>query len=206
MKEKIIGILGGMGPEATLDLAYKILRLTIITKEQDHCRLIIDNNPKIENRTEAIFSGRTEKVISQLSASAANLEKAGAGLILIPCNTAHYFIKSIRSAVGITVIDMIEETALLTAQKFPELLRAGILGTSATCRTGLYRGAFSKNRMELLEPGPRGQDKVMAAISLIKEKNGHKEAGAILKKNSGGAYKQGSAGNHRRLHRNPACA
>lgn len=54
MNQKIIGILGGMGPEATLDLFHKIIKLTPAEKDQDHFRIIIDNNPKIPDRTDAI--------------------------------------------------------------------------------------------------------------------------------------------------------
>ena len=180
MKEKIIGILGGMGPEATIDLANKIIQCTHVTKEQDHCRIIIDNNPGIENRTEAILSGNTGRVISQLSETAVNLEKAGADFIIIPCNTAHYFLEQIRQAVNIEVLDMIEETALFISRKYPRAEKAGILGTSATCRTELYHKALSAKNISVITPDDPDQEKVMTAIALIKEENGHRRAGIIL--------------------------
>ncbi len=180
MNEKIIGILGGMGPEATLDLANKIIRCTPIKKEQDHCRIIIDNNPRIENRTKAILSGNTERIISQLAETALNLEKAGADFILIPCNTAHYFLEHIRRAVNIEVIDMVEETALFILRKYPAVKKTGILGTSATCRTELYHKALSAKNISSMTPDEPDQEKVMKSISLIKEKNGHSRAGIML--------------------------
>lgn len=192
MREKIIGILGGMGPEATLDLAGKIIKLTPINKEQDHCRLIIDNNPKIENRTDAIFSGRTEKIISQLSMTARNLEKAGADFILIPCNTAHYFLEDIRKSVKIEVLDMLEETSAYMAKKFPEVKKAGILGTAATCRMNLYEKALSKRGIKNIFPDEAGIERIMEAITLIKEKNGHERAGIILASEAEKLVKKGA--------------
>lgn len=180
MKEKVIGILGGMGPEATIDMAGKIIRCTPVKKEQDHCRMIIDSNPKIQNRTEAILSGNTEKIISQLSETARNLEKAGADFILIPCNTAHYFLSDIRMAVKIEVLDMIEETALFIRRRYPGLKKAGILGTAATCRMQLHHKALSGAGIDSTAPDEREQEKVMEAISLIKEQKGRMRAGMIL--------------------------
>ncbi|GAJ09165.1 unnamed protein product, partial [marine sediment metagenome] len=93
MPEKIIGILGGMGPEATIDLFYKIIKFNPSEKDQDHLRIIIDNNPKIPDRTAAIL-GKGEDPLPALQETARNLEKAGANFIIIPCNTAHYFLPS----------------------------------------------------------------------------------------------------------------
>jgi len=85
MNQKIIGILGGLGPEATVDLFYKIIKLTPVEKDQDHFRIIIDNNPKIPDRTDAII-GNSKDPLPELIATAQNLEKAGADFIIMPCN------------------------------------------------------------------------------------------------------------------------
>lgn len=180
MREKIIGILGGMGPEATLDLAAKIMRLTPAEKEQDHCRLIIDSNPKIENRTEAVFSGKTENVIGQLSETARNLEKAGADFILVPCNTAHYFLEDIRKSVKIEVLDMLRETADFISKVFRHIRKAGVLGTTATCGLNLHGRALSEKSITSIVPDGPGLDRVMRAITMIKEGNGHGRARIIL--------------------------
>jgi aspartate racemase len=180
MEEKIIGILGGMGPRATLDLAEKIVRCTPIKKEQDHCRIIIDNNPKIESRTDAILSGKTDKIIKQLSETAGNLEKAGADFILLPCNTAHYFLREIRKAVNIEVLDMLEGTAVFISKKYPRLKIAGVLGTPATCGMKLYHRALQAVGIDSLTPDEAGRKKVMTAITMIKEQEGRRRAGIIL--------------------------
>lgn len=181
-----------MGPEATMDLAGKIIRCTTVKKEQDYCRMIIDSNPKIQNRTEAIFSGSTEKIISQLSETARNLEKAGADFILIPCNTAHYFLRDVRLAVNIEILDMIEETTVFIRREYPAIKKAGILGTAATCRTRLYHKALSAAGIDSAVPEEREQEKIMNAISLIKEKKGCRRAGIIIRAAAEGLIKNGA--------------
>ena len=95
MKEKVIGVLGGMGPEATIDLFQKIVKLTPAKKDQEHIRIIIDNNPKIPDRTKAIlYNG--ENPLPELVKTAQNLERAGADFIIIACNTAHYYFHKIQ--------------------------------------------------------------------------------------------------------------
>ncbi len=112
MKQKTIGVLGGMGPESTAELLVWITRCTPAASEQDHLRVIIDSNPKIPNRTEALLSGDLRPVIDALAETAGVLERAGADVIGIPCNTAHAFLTDVRKAVGVPVVDMVEETAL----------------------------------------------------------------------------------------------
>ncbi len=192
MKDKTIGILGGMGPEATIALADSILQFTPIKKEQDHLRVIIDNNPKMPDRTKAILSGDTDAHISMLTETALNLERAGADLILIPCNTAHYFLEDIRKAVGIEVLDMIFETAVYFSETFPHIKKAGIMGTPATCRMKLYQNALLKLGIASEEPGEEDQSLAMKAISLVKEQNGHARARIILSKIAGRLVEEGA--------------
>ena len=92
MSAKVIGVLGGMGPESTAALLSRITRRTPAATEQDHLRVIIDSNPKIPNRTDALLFGNLAPVIDALSETASNLERAGAEMIGIPCNTAHAFL------------------------------------------------------------------------------------------------------------------
>src|SRR5205823_6344060 len=96
--DKVIGVLGGMGPWATLDLFEKILRLTPAQVDQDHFRLVIDNNPKIPDRSPAIL-GDSEDPTPALVATAKNLQQHGADFLVIPCNTAHFFYERVASAV-----------------------------------------------------------------------------------------------------------
>jgi len=170
MSEKIIGILGGMGPEATIDLFYKIIKFTPAKKDQDHLRIIIDNNPKIPDRTAAIL-GKGEDPLPALQETAQNLEKAGADFIVIPCNTAHYFLSSIQESVKIPILNMIEETARETQKKIPRIKRVGLLASIGVYKTEIYHQHFKKFNIEVISPEEKDKEEVMKIIYAVKAGN-----------------------------------
>ncbi|MDO8955467.1 MAG: amino acid racemase, partial [Deltaproteobacteria bacterium] len=108
MAEKIIGILGGMGPAATIDLFTKIVKGTKVKKDQDHLRIMVDNNPKIPDRTLAI-QRKGPTPLTQLVRSAKILENAGADFIVIPCVTAHYYYDSLQKRTKIPILHIVDE-------------------------------------------------------------------------------------------------
>jgi len=167
MPEKIIGILGGMGPEATIDLFYKIIKFTPVEKDQDHLRIIIDNNPKIPDRTAAIL-GKGKDPLPALQETAKNLEMAGADFIIIPCNTAHYFLSSIQKSVKIPILNMIEETAKETQKKNPSIKKVGLLASIGTHKTEIYHQHFKKFNIEVISPEEKDKEEVMKAIYAVK--------------------------------------
>jgi len=167
MPAKIIGILGGMGPEATIDLFYKIIKFTPAEKDQDHLRIIIDNNPKIPDRTAAIL-GKGEDPLPALRETAQNLEKAGADFIIIPCNTAHYFLPLIQESVKIPVLNMIEETVKETRKKIPQIKKVGLLASIGVYKTKIYHQHFKKYNIEVISPGENDKEEVMKAIYAVK--------------------------------------
>ena len=181
MPEKIIGILGGMGPEATIDLFYKIIKFTPAEKDQDHLRIIIDNNPKIPDRTAAIL-GKGEDPLPVLQETAKNLEKAGADFIIIPCNTAHYFLSSIQKSVKIPILNMIEETAKETRKRIPQIQKVGLLASIGIYETEIYHQQFKKFNIEVISPEEKDKEEVMKAIYAVKAGNLSNEVkGNILK-------------------------
>jgi len=167
MTQKIIGILGGLGPEATADLFYKIVKLSPAEKDQDHFRIIIDNNPKIPDRTEAIM-GIGQDPLPKLIATARNLEKAGSNFIIIPCNTAHYFISGIQEKVNIPILNMIQECAKYVKNIFPTFKKVCLFASKGTYRTKLYNTFFDKFNIEILTPSPSEQEEIMEIIYQVK--------------------------------------
>ena len=158
MSEKIIGILGGMGPEATIDLFTKIVKGTKVKKDQDHLRILIDNNPKIPDRTLAI-QGKAPSLLPELARSAKILENAGADFIVIPCVTAHYYYDSLQKEIKILILHVVEETMKYIQKKMKGTGRIGLIATEGTIHTGLFQKAFSNNAMELILPTPEVQRK-----------------------------------------------
>lgn len=163
MGTKTIGILGGMGPEATADLFMKVIRATPARTDQEHLRVIIDNNPAIPDRTAAILGSGPDPV-PLLTATAQVLERAGADLIIIPCNTAHYFHGSVQASVRIPVLHIMQETAAYLRAAHPGLARIGLLATTGTVSTGLYQRALEQVGIAALVPDEEGQAVVMDCV------------------------------------------
>ena len=165
----IVGVLGGMGPESTAELLVRITRCTPAAVEQDHLRVICDSNPRIPNRTDALLSDETGPVIEALAQTALNLEQAGAGIIGIPCNTAHAFLSDVRAAVGVPVLDMIGEAAIRAVEIFGEGTTVGLLATDGTLRTRLYHDALEGVGLVAMSPSAAGiQFAVMDALDAVK--------------------------------------
>ncbi|MGQ9647059.1 MAG: aspartate/glutamate racemase family protein [Thermodesulfobacteriota bacterium] len=164
MPEKVIGILGGMGPEATIDLFMKIVKGTKVRKDQDHLRILIDNNPKIPDRTRAIQK-RGPSPLPYLIRSAKVLEKAGADFIVIPCVTAHYYYESLRRRIKIPILHLVEETVKYTLTQLKGVRKIGLIATTGTVHTGLFQRAFCETGIVLVLPTPDIQKKwIMEAI------------------------------------------
>jgi len=163
MSEKTIGILGGMGPEATIDLYYRIIKATPASKDQDHIKTIIYSNPKIPDRTKAILSeGRSP--LPELVSTASAIKRAGADFIIIPCNTAHYFINDLRKKIDIPIIHMINLTSTFLTYKYPFLKCIGLLATDGTIQTGIYNESFRNEDIKIILPSDNTQKLVMSAI------------------------------------------
>jgi aspartate racemase len=163
MSEKTIGILGGMGPEATADLFYRIVKATPVERDQDHPRTIVYSNSKVPDRTPAIV-GEGESPLPEMLMAARSLEGAGADFLIIPCNTAHYFIEELRSALGIPVLHMIEMTARHAAREYPDAKTVGLIATDGTLISGIYERFFGEAGMEVLVPTVELQHRAMEAI------------------------------------------
>jgi len=169
MNEMIVGLLGGMGPESTAELLVRITRCTPAAVEQDYLRVICDSNPKIPNRTDSLLSGETGPIIEALGQTALNLEQAGAGIIGIPCNTAHAFLSDVRAAVSVPVLDMIGETATRALEIFGEGTVVGLVATDGTLRTRLYHDALEGVGLVAMSPSASGiQYAVMDALDSVK--------------------------------------
>ncbi len=164
MAEKIIGILGGMGPEATIDLFTKIVKGIKVKKDQDHLRILIDNNPKIPDRTLAI-QGKGPNPLPQLIQSAKLLEKAGADFIVIPCVTAHYYFDPLQKRVKIPILHIVKETVNHIQERFKKVHKIGLIATTGTIQTGLFQKALSAIGVDSIFPDPPVQKNwVMEAI------------------------------------------
>ena len=164
---KTIGVLGGLGPEATVDFFARLVHSTSAEKDQQHLHIVIDDNPQIPDRSDFII-GKGRDPTPELIQTAKNLEKAGADLISIPSATTHYFYPQITKSVTVTVLNLIGETLNYTLEKMPGIKAVGLLATDGCVRAGLYQNEFSKKGVKVIAPTQESQERAMRAIIDIK--------------------------------------
>lgn len=131
---KQVGILGGMGPQATILLMQKVLDATPARDDADHLPLIVHQNPAVPSRIAALIEGTGPSPLPALSAMAQELERAGAQALAMPCNTAHHYVSGLRAATPLPFLDMLAATARALDGKG----RVGILASPATRLTGVF--------------------------------------------------------------------
>ena len=162
MAEQRLGILGGMGPQATQDFYQRILDRTDAARDQDHLPTLIWSDTAIPDRTAAILGGDAEGCYRRLLAGARLLENGGCTVLAIPCNTSHYFADRLQGDIGIPLIHMPRETVAALAAQGRKTV--GILGTDGTIQTGIYQKELAALGMEPRVPSPQAQKKVMSLI------------------------------------------
>lgn len=169
--KKIIGILGGMGPLATVDLFQKIVTNTNARIDQEHFKIIIYNNPYIPSRVDAIIKEK-ESPLEELIKSAQLIESAGADFILIPCHTAHNWLPELQEAIKIPIINMVE----LVADHIAEVngkhsAKILLLATTATIKSKIYERALENRGIKLLIPNESEQNIIASSIDEVKAGN-----------------------------------
>ena len=164
--KKTIGILGGMGPLATADLYHKIVVMTKASCDNDHIRVYIDSNAQIPDRTTAILKGGKDPV-EEMTSALRHLEACGADCIIMPCNTAHYFLPRLQPLTETPFISILESTAKRCAKQFPGK-KAGILGTTGTLNTGIYTKALAEQGVDSVLPNEAQREVLMDAIYRVK--------------------------------------
>lgn len=159
--KKTVGIIGGMGPGATALLFQKLIDYTDAKSDAEHMHIIIDNNTAIPDRTTAILNGENTPAL-YIVESGKKLEMCGAELLLIPCNTSHYFYDDIQEQLSVPVVNMIAETAKVCLNN--GYTKVGILATTGTCNTDTYGRELNKFGVEAVYPDAEGQKRVMEII------------------------------------------
>lgn len=162
MAQHRLGILGGMGPQATNTFYQYLIDHTDARRDQDHVQTVIFSDSGIPDRTSAILSGHTQPVYERLLADARLLHQAGCTVLAVPCNTSHYFLDWVQEQLPIPILHMIRETARTLAAQ--NKTRPGILATDGTIHTRLYQEEFAKLGISVVVPSPNAQQMVMSLI------------------------------------------
>ena len=177
--QKTVGVLGGLGPEATLDFFAKVLAKTAAKTDQEGLRLLIDNNPTVPNRNEGV-AGTGPSPAPALAEMARGLERGGADFLVMVCNAAHAFQGAITDAVDVPFVSIIEETVRATLQSVPNVKTVGVLGSSGCLDAGLYQNAFAAHDVGVFVPEGAAREKFMTLLYRIKAGDKGKEVrGAV---------------------------
>lgn len=180
--EQRLGILGGMGPQATQDFYQRILDRTDASCDQEHLPALILSDTAMPDRTLAILGGDAEGCYRRLLTGARTLERCACTAIAIPCNTSHYFADRLQAELSIPILHMVRETALAAAAR--GYRRLGILATDGTIQTGVYQRELNALGLEGFSPPPEVQKLVMSVIydEIKKGEKGSREKFAAIDK------------------------
>ena len=178
MTRRVVGILGGMGPETTILLQQRVLATVKARDDSDHLPLLIDMNPQVPSRIAHLIEKSGEDPGPTLAAMANRLEAAGATAIGMPCNTAHHYAEAVASAVSIPFLNMVD---LSVAQAAAQLLSGdsiGFLASPAVQSAGVFNDAMAHTRLHAL--WPEDGDRMLSAIREIKTQGPTQRARQIL--------------------------
>lgn len=170
---RTVGILGGMGPEATVLLMQKVIAAVPARDDSDHVPLIVDQNSQVPSRIRRLIEGAGEDPAPVLAAMARRLEAAGAEALAMPCNTAHHYAGAIRAAAGVPLLDMVALSVATARAMAGEGARVGILASPAVRRVGLFDAPMAEAGLVALYA--TDEEATLGAIRSIKA-NGPTEA------------------------------
>lgn len=159
---KTIGIIGGLGPMATVYYLELLTRMTDAVKDQEHPRIFLESLPDIPDRTAYVLDSTAEDPAPIMIEAAKTLQNIGAGLLTIPCITAHCFYDRITEAVDIPILHLPRLVAQDTAEN--GITRVGILATTGTIQSGIFKAEFATAGVDAIVPDAEHQDLVMQVI------------------------------------------
>ena len=191
MKDLVVGVLGGMGPEATVDFMSSVIRMTKAQKDQDHLRMIVDHNPGVPDRQEALRGDRSA-VSKVLADMALGLEAAGAELLVMPCNTAHVFMDDVIPQLQVPFLHIVDETVREFVTVSGASKRAALLATTACVESGIYQRSLSAAGCDCVLPDPAEQKALMELIFRIKRGDKSEEVCEAMRAIAAGLVARGA--------------
>ena len=165
-KKYTVGIIGGMGPEATIDFMSRVIALTPSQRDQDHIRMVVENNPHIPDRQAAV---ENDLIALELTSIAERLELAGADFLVLPCNTAHVFIDDLLKNIQIPFVHIVSETVNEIVKEHTNVKNVGLLATDMCINSGIYHQAIKSVDRTVLVLEQQDQKSCMQLIFDVKK-------------------------------------
>ncbi|MDR0570730.1 MAG: amino acid racemase, partial [Clostridiales Family XIII bacterium] len=172
---KRLGVLGGMGPAASLLFYGMVIEHTVACRDQEHIDMIILSHATMPDRTEMLGLGRGAELLARIVEDALALERCGADALAITCNTSHVLADAIQAAINVPLINMVKEAVAECAaihERRPA--KIAVLGTDGTIKAGMYQREMEAAGLLPHVPSPEGQKLVMRMIY-----DGVKRGGAV---------------------------
>lgn len=158
-----IGMIGGLGPAATVDLYDKIVKASPAATDQEHFKLVVDQNPQIPDRTLAILHDGVDPTLA-MYVCARRLEAMDCDCVIVPCNTAHNFVPYIERNLSVPFVSLIKTTIEEIKSKLGDKARIGLLATTGTIESGIYAREAKAAGLEIFAPDEAHKADVMDAI------------------------------------------
>ncbi len=159
---KVLGVIGGLGPQATAYFLELLTALNDVKTDQEHMEVLVYSKPNTPDRTKYILGLSDESPVPVMSEVGRTLKKMGAEIIAVPCITAHYFHDILEQEIGLPIINAIEETTRYFDMR--KITKIGILATDGTMKSGLFQRAMEKLGIEYVLPDKEGQKIIMNII------------------------------------------
>lgn len=165
--DKLVGVIGGMGPDATIDFMSRVLAATPAGKDQDHIRMLVEVNPKVPNRQLAM-RGDGDSPGPEIAAMATRLEAAGADFIVMPCNLAHEWQSEIIAATSIPFVSIVEVSVAAARARCGEDSAIGLMTTPGCFSAGIYQRALKTAGLAVVTQLPGELTDTMTFVERIK--------------------------------------
>ena len=191
MTRKVVGILGGMGPEATILLQQRVLQIIDAQDDSDHLPLLIDMNPQVPSRIAHLIEGTGPSPAPVLIDMARRLQQAGVTTLAMPCNTAHYYLPQITDQLTVPFLDMVELSVARVSQYLPAGSRVGFLASPAIQKAEVFDPSLTRH--DLVAIWPERPDELLSAIKDIKASGPTDKAVGILSRAASDLVSAGAA-------------
>ena len=166
--DKVLGVLGGMGPLASAQFMVRLTLLTPATRDQEHIPTVLWSDPRVPDRTVGRLSGGGDP-LPWLLRGIEGLRRAGCGAIAIPCNTAHGWYDQMRDAAGVPILHIVDAAAEELRRLGIAHGRIGVMGTQATLAMRLYQDRLGALGWDCITPSQDEMDRLVSpAIALVK--------------------------------------
>nr|WP_317283290.1 amino acid racemase [uncultured Sellimonas sp.] len=162
--KKRLGVIGGMGPEATAYFYEEVIRHTKAESDQEHIDMTILSHATMPDRTKAIISGDDRELLEAMKEDVQALEMMKVSNIAIPCNTSHFFYDDIQAMTTTPIIHMPREAVRYAKEHYENVKKIGIMGTDGTIRSGIYHKECERLGIEAVAPSEKRQKDVMSLI------------------------------------------